>query len=155
MPLRPEPPSPKAVVTPAETSDPENSASSWWHGLGREDRPADICAGATGDSRSGISSLHVGFCKSDQSGWRLVRADSLAPGATHRSGGATRRGVAGRGDRPQSYSWALDPEGPGAALGLWLDSTAQAWSPEPGWNLLLRALARLCEQDRAPGQHSP
>ena len=49
MPLRPEPPSPKAVVTPAETSDPENSASSWWHGLGREDRPADICAGATGD----------------------------------------------------------------------------------------------------------
>jgi len=62
-------------------------------------------------------------------------------------------GWAGR--QTENYSWALGPAGPGAALGLWLGSTAQAWSPEPGWTLLLRALAGLCEQDRAPGQHSP
>ena len=70
MPLHPEPPSAEAAVTPAETSDPENTASSWWHGLGREDSPADICAGATGTHGVAFHPFTSGFAN-------LIR---LAPG---------------------------------------------------------------------------
>ena len=70
MPPRLEPPSAEAAVTPAETSDPENAASSWWRGLGREDSPADICAGATGAHGVAFHPFTSGFAN-------LIR---LAPG---------------------------------------------------------------------------
>lgn len=110
-------PSPKATVTRARPVTWKRSLFLVAR-LGREDRPTTF-VGHHQDLRSGISSLHVGFCKSDRSGsWSELTASLRGPPQVQ--GEYTRRRVAGQETPHRAWLPALDPAGPGAALGLWL-----------------------------------
>lgn len=150
MPLRPEP-SPKAIVTRLRPVTWKTQLLLGGTAWGERTAHLTFVWAPPGPHGVGISlSLHVGFCKSDSEGsWSELTARARGPPTG--PGNTPGAGWLGRRQTTELFP-ALDPAGPGAALGLWLDSTAQVWSPEPGWTLLQVALAGLSAQDRTPSR---